>query len=172
MWSFPAGWKHETIRVTSDSRGGINTDTGFIFPSICCWQQVICCRKRTAPVNDHFKMSAHVYVGRVVDHCPVCLNSCLFPAITDGYCLRFTERKRKKKLNLVVITIRNISVKTFALTNQEFHHWYFHLLSSPLTVLYTQFGYSAASLIEWRLMALDEWWMLGEDDGGVWVSAD
>lgn len=55
-----------------------------------------------------------------------------------------------------VITIRNFSVKTFVLTNQELHHWYYNLFRTPLTVLYAQFGYSAASLIEWRLMALDE----------------
>lgn len=57
---------------------------------------------------------------------------------------------------MVVITIGDIPVKTFVLTNPELYHWYFHLLKSPLTMLYTQFGYSASSLIEWRLMVLEE----------------
>lgn len=52
--------------------------------------------------------------------------------------------------------MRNIYVKTFVLTNQELHHRYYNLFRTSLTILFAQFGYSAASLIKWRLMASDE----------------
>lgn len=126
-----------------------------------------------APVNDLFKCPLMSLMLELLIICPDCLNSCLFRAIIDVFFVsRFTERKRNKKkknsifsqpipeayckLHMEVITMRNSYVKTFVLTNQELHHRYYNLFRTPLTVLFTQFGYSAASLIEWRLMASDE----------------